>query len=104
VRRPFSHGLSLQTNYRWSKWIDTSSDTSTGQFQDNAEPGKGAVNAACLRCERARSMFDIPHRFSASLLWTPTLFKGGNSFVEKLGENWQLAAIFSAQSGRPFSV
>lgn len=104
VRRPFSHGFSLQTNYRFSKWLDTSSDTSTGQFQDNAEPGKGAANINCLRCERARSMFDIPHRFSASLMWAPTPFKGGNRFVESLANNWQLTAIFTGQSGRPFSV
>ncbi len=104
ARRPFNHGFSLQTNYRWSKWLDTSSDTSTGQFQDNAEPGKGAANINCLRCERARSMFDIPHRFSASVMWAPTFFKGGSRFVERLANNWQASAIFTGQSGRPFSV
>nr|MBA3439578.1 TonB-dependent receptor [Pyrinomonadaceae bacterium] len=104
VRRPFSRGFSLQTNYRWSKWLDTSSDTSTGQFQDNAEPGKGATNINCLRCERARSMFDIPHRFSSSVMWTPTFFKGSNNFIEKLSAGWQISAIFTGQSGRPFSV
>lgn len=104
VRRPFGRGFSLQTNYRWSKWLDTSSDTSTGQFQDNAEPGKGAANINCLRCERARSMFDIPYRFSASVMWTPAFFKSGNDFIARLAAGWQIAAIFTGQSGRPFSV
>ena len=62
IRREFSGGLSLQANYRFSRWLDTSSDTSTGQFQDNSEPGKGAQDIACLDCERAPSLFDIPHR------------------------------------------
>ena len=53
MRRDFSGGFSLQANYRWSRWLDTSSDTSTGQFQDNSEPGKGAQDITCLRCERA---------------------------------------------------
>lgn len=97
-------GLSLQTNYRWSKWLDTASDTSTGQFTDNAEPGKGAQNIACLSCERARSLFDIPHRFSAVASWSPNLYRGMNKFLETLNRDWQLSAIITAQSGRPFSV
>ena len=108
IRRSLSNtkigGLSLQANYRWSKWLDTSSDTSTGQFTDNAEPGKGAQDAACLRCERARSLFDIPHRFSTVLSWTPNLYRGSNKFVERASRDWQLAGIVTAQSGRPFSV
>lgn len=105
LRRNFAQNFSLQTNYRFSKWIDTSSDTSTGQFQDNSEPGKGAVNVDCLRCERARSLFDIPHRFSASLVWTPQFFKDAQHRWLKFAANgWQLSGIVTAQSGRPFSV
>jgi hypothetical protein len=104
VRRSFSNGFSLQTNYRWSKWLDTSSDTSTGQFQDNSEPGKGAQEIDCLRCERARSLFDIPHRFSTSLLWAPRFFEGSRNLFGRVAAGWQLSAVVTAQSGRPFSV
>ena len=104
LRRSFSDGFSLQANYRWSKWLDTSSDTSTGQFQDNAEPGKGAANIACLRCERARSLFDIPHRFSASFVWAPGFLRESRHLLARIGRDWQLSAIMTAQSGRPFSV
>jgi len=103
LRRNFNRGISIQTNYRWSKWLDTSSDTSTGQFADNSEPGKGAVNIDCLSCERGRSLFDIPHRFSASVLWAPAWFRG-NGLIDKLAGNWQMSGIITAQSGRPFSV
>ncbi len=108
IRRSFSNaklgGFSLQSNYRWSKWLDTASDTSTGQFTDNSEPGKGAQDIACLYCERARSLFDIPHRFSAVASWTPILYRGMNKFVERLSRDWQISGIVTAQSGRPFSV
>ena len=104
LRKSFSKGFSLQTNYRFSKWLDTSSDTSTGQFADNSEPGKGAQDIDCLRCERARSLFDIPHRFSFAGVWTPSFFKGRQDFVGFLAKDWQISAIFTAQSGRPFSV
>jgi hypothetical protein len=103
VRRNLSKQFSVQANYRWSKWLDTSSDTSTGQFADNSEPGKGAVDVDCLRCERGRSLFDIPHRFSAQLLWVPKL-GSGNRWLTQAVNGWQIAAIIAQQSGRPFSV
>ncbi len=103
VRRNLSKQFSLQANYRWSKWLDTSSDTSTGQFADNSEPGKGAVNIDCLRCERGLSLFDIPHRFSAQVLWVPK-FDQGNKLLSQVVNGWQLATIVTKQSGRPFSV
>jgi hypothetical protein len=104
VRRGFRRGLSVQLNYRWSKWIDTSSDTSTGQFQDNSEPGKGAQDIACLRCERALSLFDIPHRAAGILMWTPVGFGTERGRLRRLSRDWQFSTILSAQSGRPFSV
>ncbi|MEP7337156.1 MAG: TonB-dependent receptor, partial [Acidobacteriota bacterium] len=103
VRRNLSKQFSLQANYRWSKWLDTSSDTSTGQFADNSEPGKGAQDIDCLRCERSRSLFDIPHRFSAQLMWTPAWTKG-NKWISQAVNGWQVATILTEQSGRPFSV
>jgi hypothetical protein len=103
VRRNLSKQFSIQANYRRSKWLDTSSDTSTGQFADNSEPGKGAQNIDCLRCERGPSLFDIPHRFSAQLMWLPR-FGNGDGVLSALVNGWQVAAIFTKQSGRPFSV
>ena len=105
VRRELADGFSLQANYRWSQWLDTSSDTSTGQFQDNSEPGKGAQDASCLRCERAPSLFDMPHRFSASVIWAPRAFEDrAGSGSRGSPQGWQISSIVTAQSGRPFSV
>jgi hypothetical protein len=103
VRHNMGSGLTFKANYRWSKWLDSASDTSTGQFFDNAEPGKGAQDVDCLRCERARSMFDIPQRFTASLVWSPMLWKG-DGLIGKLANHWEISTLFNAQSGRPFSV
>src|SRR6185312_15564288 len=105
VRRSFANNFTLQANYRFSKWLDTSSDTSTGQFQDNSEPGKGAQNIECLRCERARSLFDIPHRFSAYFISTPRFLKpNANQWARRALNGWEFSAIVTIQSGRPFSV
>jgi hypothetical protein len=103
LRRNIGQSLSLQANYRWSKWLDTASDTSTGQFLDNDEPGKGAEDINCLRCERGLSMFDIPHRFTVSANWTPRpTFH--NPWISAVGRGWGFSTLINAQSGRPFSV
>lgn len=103
VRHSLSRGLSFQANYRFSKWIDAGSDTQPGQFSDGSEPLKGTQDADCLRCERGRSMFDIPHRFTASAVWSPS-FSNGHNLLNKIGNGWTLSTITALQSGRPFSV
>jgi hypothetical protein len=103
VQHKFSDTFSINANYRWSKWIDTSSDTSTGQFANNDEPGKGAEDAACLKCERGLSMFNVPRQLTFSLLWTPRLLKG-EGLPARMARDWQLSAIGTAQAGRPFSI
>lgn len=103
LRRPAATSLSIQINYRWSKWLDTASDTSTGQFFDNSEPGKGAQDIDSLRAERARSMFDIPHRLTGLVIWTPRI-NAGKSWVRGVVDGWQISLIAGVQSGRPFSV
>jgi len=105
VRHQVGSGLLLQANYRWSKWLDDGSDTSphlvTNDFPDKSNPGPD--NEACLRCDRGPSMFDIPQSFTASVVWMPRPFRG-SSFVDKVGNNWQISTIVMAQAGRPFTV
>lgn len=104
IRRELHAGFTMTANYRYSRWKDTSSDTSTGQFQDNSEPGKGAQDIACLDCEWGPSLFDIPHRFSASASWAPEFGRGRNGALAAVMRNWQLSGVLTLQSGRPFSV
>jgi hypothetical protein len=95
--------LMLQANYRFSKWLDTGSDTQPGQFTDSSEPAKGAQDIACLRCERGHSMFDVPHRLTTSVVWTPTFIRG-HRLLGAITNNWEISTIAAVQSGRPFSV
>jgi hypothetical protein len=102
VRRQVGSGLTVQANYRWSKWLDSSSDTIAGAFPDNANGTVGAQDSGCLKCERGLSEFDVPRRFTASAVWVPQFAKRGGA-VASLYKNWQISTIVSAQSGRPFS-
>lgn len=103
LRHSLSQGLSFQANYRFSKWLDSGSDTQPGQFTDSSEPAKGTQDKDCLRCERGHSMFDIPHRLTASAVWTPT-FSNRRRWLATIGNGWGLSTIVALQSGRPFSV
>jgi hypothetical protein len=103
IRHQASRTLMVQANYRWSKWFDDESDTASSFWADNSQGSRGAQDAACLKCERGRSEFDIPKRFTASAAWTPEYFKG-HRLLTKTAENWQLSTIVATQSGRPFSV
>jgi hypothetical protein len=93
----------VQANYRWSKWLDDESDTASSFWADNSQGSRGAQDASCLKCERGRSEFDIPKRFTASAAWSPEYFMG-HSLLDKVANNWQLSIIVAVQSGRPFSV
>jgi hypothetical protein len=103
VRHNMGQNLTLQANYRFSKWLDTDSDTQPGQFTDSSEPAKGAEEINCLRCERGHSMFDIPQRFTASFTWAPNPVKQHNLFAA-VADHWELSTITAVQSGRPFSA
>ena len=103
VRHQAGRTLMVQANYRWSKWLDDESDTASSFWADNSQGSRGAQDASCLKCERGRSEFDIPKRFTASAAWSPEYFMG-HSLLDKVANNWQLSTIVAVQSGRPFSV
>ena len=104
VRHEYARGFEVRANYRWSRWYDDGSDTSTGQFQDNDQPGKGAQDVDCRTCEWGPSMFDIPHRLSLSATWAPGVSDHPGGALGALARGWRISGVLTAQSGRPFSV
>ena len=46
----------------------------------------------------------MPHRFASSLVYQPTGFDNRDDLVGHLLKHWQVSAVVTAQSGRPFSV
>jgi outer membrane receptor protein involved in Fe transport len=90
--------LNFNANYTYSSFISESDDVLGGQANRTipADPRNPEL-------DRARSGFDIPHRFVLSLVYqTPEL--GGNGFVKRLTGGWQVSTITEARSGTPFSI
>ncbi len=101
LTRRFSEGVSLTTNYTWSKSIDNASGTRT-QGLDTLFP----QDSSCLRCERGLSSFDVRHRWVLGAVYDLPVGKGkllgiNNSVANGFVGGWQLSANTTIQSGVP---
>jgi hypothetical protein len=101
VTRRFSQGLSLTTSYTWSRSIDTTSGI-RNQGLDTLFP----QDNRCLRCERAVSSFDTPHRFVLGAVYELPVGRGrvfgiNNAVANTFIGGWQLSGNMTVQSGNP---
>jgi hypothetical protein len=93
VKHRASFGLTLNSNYTFSKAIDTVSDAF------NNRSGQRPANNFNIALDRARADFDVRHRFVTSFDYEVPFFKG-NRFVG----GWSMTGIVSLSTGAPFSV
>lgn len=104
LTRRFSEGVSLTTNYTWSKSIDNASGTRT-QGLDTLFP----QDSSCLLCERGLSSFDVRHRWVLGAVYELPIGRGkllgiSNSIANGFVGGWQLSANSTIQSGVPQSL
>ena len=99
ARKRYSRGLQFTAAYTWSHAIDDVSDI----FPIAGAPIV-AQDSFNLRAERASANFDVRHRFAASLVWDMPFGRSSKSFVGFLLADWQLASIFQANTGQPFTL
>lgn len=89
-------GITAQINYTWSHSIDNASDG-----QDYVANATQPDDSHHPEFERGNSNFDIRHRFVAIVSYElPNFVKR----YPRLGEGWQLNAIWTVRSGSPFHV
>jgi hypothetical protein len=100
ARSRHKHGYSFTVAYTWSHSIDDVSDV----FPIAGAPilPQDSFN---LRLERANSNFDVRQRFATSLIWDLPFYRNGKTggAARVLG-GWQLASIFQAYTGQPFTL
>jgi carboxypeptidase family protein len=89
ANRRLANGLQLNASYTWSHSIDDVSRNNNGLVvQDSTN----------LRGSRGSSDYDARHRFVANAIYNLP-FKGN-----RFKSGWEVAPIFSFQSGNPFTV
>lgn len=98
-------GVSFVANYTYSKTIDTS-----GNLLGNAATSQVPQNSFDIPAEKARSFFDITHRFVLSGLFElpfgrgKAMGSGMSRAWDYLVGNWQLSSKIILQGGRPFTA
>jgi hypothetical protein len=97
-------GLSMLSSYTWSKSIDDASS-----FFASAGDPNFPQDSFDLGAERARSNFDVRHRFTLSFGYDLPFGKGARwepepEWLSGLVGGWQTFGILVYQSGYPFTV
>lgn len=95
-RKRYSHGLTLQMAYTWSKSIDNGS-------VDNAAGSSVSNPYDFLKGERGLSDFDRRHIFNLNGVWDLPVFSGERLLARAFG-GWQLSGVLRRSSGSPISV
>jgi hypothetical protein len=92
LKHDFSHQFSADTQFTWSKCMDTSSAPYSEQpypYNQNLDYG---------RCD-----YNVGKSFKIFGVWQPVFFHGSNSWMEKIAGGWSLSGIFNIHSGFPWS-
>ena len=102
AKKRFSHGFQFQTAYTWSRNID---DSTTGVAQTDFTPGTvgNTTQPHNPKADRSRSSLDIGQTFVVNGVFEiPSPTETG--IAGALLHGWQVAGIFSASEGAPFTV
>lgn len=96
-----SGGVSYLIAYTWSKAIDVAS---SGQFGVESQ---SLQNAYDPNSSRSVSGYDIPHNFSAALIYELPFGRGkrwvADGLAARIAGNWQINAIALMRSGQAFT-
>jgi Carboxypeptidase regulatory-like domain len=96
LNKRFSHGFQLASAYTYSHNID---DATAEVFSTVLSPRR-AQNGLDLSADRANSILDHRHRFTLAIIYDEPYFKNGNAFVRNTLGNWEIAPIYTYQSGQ----
>jgi hypothetical protein len=96
LNKRFSHGLQLVGAYTYSHNIDNA----TAEFFSTVLTPRRAQDGLNLAADRANSVLDHRHRFTLSLIYDEPFFKNGNAFLRNTVGGWEIAPIYTYQSGQ----
>lgn len=92
LKHRFGSSFQLDTQYRWSHSLDTGSNNySNGMYQYTLNDDYGP------------SDFDTTHAFKVVGIWSPRIFRGNRSYLEKILGGWNISGILNAHSGFPWT-
>lgn len=99
ARKRYARGYTFSVAYTWSHAIDDVSDV----FPVAGAPVV-AQDSFNLRGERGNASYDVRHLLSSSFIWDLPFRRDDQSAMGRVLGDWQLAAIFRAYTGQPFTL
>ncbi len=104
LNRRFAQGYQYRVAYTLGKVEDTAPDA-TAVVPEGSDDRKFASNPADFEADRAPGGSDQRHRFVGSVIYTTDTFaQGFGGWVEDVLRDWTLSAIYTVQSGQPYSA
>lgn len=97
-----AHDLQFQSNFTWSKVIDTASngDVSLG----GTFPGITDPYPDQLRYNRGISDLNVPLISTTDFVYSTPALRRENAFLRSILGSWEVSAIYTLESGQPFGV
>ncbi len=96
LSRRFSNGLQFRGSYTWSHNIDDSTDALNSTVLAPRRP----QDSQDLRPERASSLLDYRNRIVLQMIYDVPYFKNRNWWLKNLAGNWEIAPVYTFQSGQ----
>ena len=97
VEKRFSKGFQFQSNYTYSKSLDSASIGTLAFTGSVADPFN-------MRNNRGWSAFNFPHVFVNNFVWELPKLNRLNPFARGVIGGWQLSGIWRMQSGAPVGI
>jgi hypothetical protein len=97
VEKRFANGFQFQSNYTFSKALDSASIGTLAFTGSVPDPNN-------MRNNRGWSAFYFPHVFVNNFVWELPKLTAGNAIVRGVLGGWQLSGIWRMQSGPPFAI
>ena len=98
VERHLTKGLQFQSNFTWSKTIDTAS---SGNISFGPPVLPDPFN---LAFNRGISALNVPFIWVSNVVYLTPLLRDKNQFVRQTLGGWELSGIITLQSGFPFGI
>jgi Carboxypeptidase regulatory-like domain/TonB dependent receptor len=96
LQHRFSRSFEIDGQYTFAK----AQDNASGDFHGDFDPGADPFNR---QADFAPSDYDVRHSFKLYGVWTPRIFHGDNSMLEKVAGGWTVTGILNAHTGFPWT-
>ena len=104
IRRPATHGFEILANYTYSKAMDDG-QAGSGISGENFLSTDGVISNYDRKLEYGPSETDVPSRFTASVVYTPTYASHISNIVErKFLDGWSISSTILASMGTRYSA